>query len=143
MGLPKGKELEFIYEYDFAVSGGAISSINLINKGNNNMEAGLIITDIAMHIEAAITSGGTPTVTLGNAGNTSGYFADFRADATLNAVLTRGDRAGALVWDDTNDHPINYRIGSTADAAPSLTIGTAALTAGKFKVYLKAFKPLS
>jgi hypothetical protein len=143
MGFQKGKELDFVYEYDFAVSGGAVSSINLVNEGMNNLESGLIITDFTVVVETALTSGGSPTITLGNVGDTDGYMIDFYAAASAGAVLNRGDRAGALVWDDTNDHPIHYKIDSTANAAPSITVATAALTAGKFKVYFKAFKPLA
>lgn len=139
MGYPIGQELDFVYEYDFSVSGGAISTIPLVNKRANALAAGLVILDWTINVEAALTGGAT-TITLGNAGNTSGYSADFFAAATLGAVINRGDRAGALVWDDTNDHAIYYKIDTAANAVPSVTIGGAAVTAGKFKVYIKAMR---
>lgn len=139
MGYPIGETLDFVYEYDFAVSGGAIGNIQLVNKRNNALAAGLVILDWTINVEAALT-GGVTTITLGNAGSTSGYAVDFFADATLGAVINRGDRAGALVWDDTNDHPIYYKISSAANAVPTVTIGGAAVTAGRFKVYIKAVR---
>ena len=139
MGYPIGQELDFVYEYDFAVSGGAISTIPLVNKRANALAAGLVILDWTINVEAALTGGAT-TITLGNAGSTSGYSADFFAAATLGAVINRGDRAGALVWDDTNDHAIYYKIDTAPNAVPSVTIGGAAVTAGKFKVYIKAMR---
>lgn len=141
MGFPKGKELEFKYEYDFSVSGGAVGSIALVNKGMNALESGLIIKDFLISVETTLTSGGSATVTFGHAGDTDGYAADFFADAAAGAVINLGDRAGALVWDDTNDHVIYHKLASSANAIPRIEVGTAALTAGKFQVYIKAFKP--
>lgn len=141
MGYQKGTELEFKYEYDFAVSGGAVSSIALVNKGMNALEAGLVITDFMISVETLLAGTATPTITMGNVGDTDGYAVDFFAAATAGAIINRGDRAGALVWDDTNDHPIYYKIDSAANAIPTVTIATQALTAGKFQVYFKCFKP--
>src|SRR5574343_455309 len=141
MGFPKGQELEFHYEYDFSVSGGAVGAISLVNKGMNALEAGLVITDYLISVDTTLTSGGSATVTMGNAGDPDGYRVDFFSAATAGSVLNRGTAAGALVWDDTNDAAIDYKIGSSAYAVPKITVGTAALTAGKFQVYFKAFKP--
>ena len=141
MGFPKVKELEFKYEYDFAVSGGAVGSIALVNKGMNALESGLIIKDFFINVETALTSGGSATVTFGHAGDTDGYLVDFFSDASLGAVINKGDRAGALVWDDTNDHAIYHKLSSAANAIPRIEVGTAALTAGKFQVYIKAVRP--
>ena len=143
MGFQKGKQLDFVYEYDFAVSGGAVSSIDLVNEGMNALESGLVITDIMVAIETTLAGTATPTITLGNVGDTDGYMIDFFGAGTAGAILNRGDRAGALVWDDTNDHPIYYKIDSAANAVPSITIASQALTAGKFKVYFKAIRPLA
>lgn len=141
MGYQRGKEIEFKYEYDFSVSGGAVGNIALVAKGQA-LESGLIVKSFTVFVETALTSGGAATITMGNAGDPDGYMVDFFAAATpANAVLNVGDRAGALVWDDTNDHNIHYRIGSTADAIPTVTVGTAALTAGKFQVYFICLRP--
>lgn len=137
MGYEPFKEHTFVYQYDFAVDGGAISTINLTNMGVNALEAGLVVEDIQVRVQTALTSAGSATVTLGHAGDTDGYFADIFAIASANAALRPGEVAGALVWDDTNDHQISHRISSAANAVPSVTIGTAALTAGKFQVIFK------
>lgn len=141
MGYQKGKELDFHYEYDFSVSGGAVSSISLVNKGINGLEAGLVITDMHVSVDTTLAGTATPVVTLGNAGDTDGYYVDFFAAGAAGAVLNRGKAAGALLWDDTNDAAIDYKIDSAANAIPKLTIATQALTAGKFQVYFKAYKP--
>ena len=141
MGFQKGKGLEFKYEYDFAVSGGAISSIALVCKDVNPLVSGMIITDFSIVVETTLASLGTPTVTFGNAGDADGYAIDFYAAAVSGAVLARGQQAGALVWDDTNDAAIYHKISSSANAIPKIAIGTAAVTAGKFQVYIKAFRP--
>jgi hypothetical protein len=107
----------------------------------NALEAGLVIKDILVYFETTLAGTATPTVTLGNAGTPAGYMVDFFGAGTAAAVINSGDRAGALVWDDTNDHSIYYKIDSSANAIPTITIGTQALTAGKFQVYFKCFKP--
>jgi hypothetical protein len=143
MGFQKGKDIDFVYEYDFAVSGGAQAEIPLVNKGFNNLAAGLVIKDFTVVVETALGSSGTPTITLGHTTDPDGYMVDFYGAAGAGAVLNRGDRAGSLVWDDTNDHPIYFKIDTSGNAVPSVTIGTADVTSGKFKVYFKAFKPLA
>ena len=141
MGYQKGVEHSFKYEYDFSVSGGAVSSIALVNKGINALESGLVIKEFLISVETTLTGAATPTITFGNVGDTDGYAVDFYAAATAGSIINVGDRAGALVWDDTNDHNIFYKIDSSANAIPTITIASQALTAGKFQVYIKAFKP--
>lgn len=140
MGYPIGKELEFHYEYDFAVSGGAVGSIALVNKGMNALESGLVLKDWIISVDTTVTSGGSATVTMGNAGITNGYSVDLFASLAAGALLNVGRQAGSLMWDDTNDVNIFYKISSSANAVPRLQVGTAALTAGKFQIYFKAFK---
>lgn len=140
MGYPKFKELEFVYKYDASVDSPAVATTSMRPVGNA-LEAGLIITDIVGYVEEAFDeASGTATVTVGNAGSTAGYFADLRAEA-LGAAIKAGDRAGALVWDDTNDHAIGYKIDSSANAVPKVTVGTSALTAGKLTLIFKAYRP--
>lgn len=141
MGYPIGKELSFHYEYDFSVSGGAVGSIALVNKGMNALESGLVITDFLISVDTTLASGGSATVTFGHAGDTDGYSVDFFAAGASGAVLAPGNAAGALVWDDTNDVKLYHKLASAANAIPRIQVGTAALTAGKFQVYFKAFKP--
>ncbi len=134
MGYPKFKELKFTYEYDFAIDGGATGDINLrLTSGINAMEAGLVITDLDVLVVTALDDAGdTATVTVGNEDDTDGYMADIMTLAeTVNTVIGVGTVAGALVWDDTNDHRIPYRIPDAGASVPSITVATEALTAGK------------
>lgn len=132
MGYQKFEELEFRYLYDFSVDGGATGAITLTAQGNA-LESGLVVEDIQVYVETAFDDAGdTATVTLGHAGDADGYMADFMTAAeTANTIVRVGEQAGALMWDDTNDHLISYRITSSANAIPLITIGTEALTQGK------------
>jgi hypothetical protein len=141
MGIPKNKEFYTKYEYDFAVSGGAVSSINLVWKQGEPLAAGMVIKDWTIVVETTLAGSATPTITMGDAGDTDGYAVDFYAAASAGAIINVGDRAGANVWDDTNDHNIFYKIASAANAAPSITIASQALTAGKFAVYFTSIMP--
>lgn len=139
MGYPINEEFIIKYDYDFAKDGGAISSIPL-RADVNALGEGVIVKEVMLVVQTALTSGGTPTVTLGNTTDVDGYMADIwaLAEAADNAVINSGAVAGALIWDDANDHAIHYRIdGTAANQNLLLTVGTAALTAGKIEVYLK------
>lgn len=138
MGLLKNEKKLARFEYDFAVSGGDVGSIALVPK-ITALEEGMVITDMYIHVETALDSAGSPTVTLGNT-DADGFFADFYALAgSDNNVVRVGEVDGALVYDDTNDHLLAYRVSSDTDL--DLNIGTAALTAGKLSVYVEYFAP--
>lgn len=137
MGYPKNEEQTLFYEYDFARDGGAVSTISLTSK-INALKEGVIVRGVEVRVKTALDSAGSPTVTLGNTGDADGYLADFYSLAgTAGNVINEGEVAGALIWDDTNDHKIHYRVDSTANNQDLvLDIGTAALTAGKLEIML-------
>jgi len=144
MGYPRNEDFLIKYDYDFAASGGAVSSISL-SSDVNSLGEGVIVKRLRVIMKTAFTSAGTPTVTIGNTTDVDGYMADIYAlgAASADAVINSSAVAGALIWDDTNDHEIFYRIDSTAaNQDLVLTIGTAALTAGKMEIYLEcAYDP--
>jgi len=135
MGFQKFKELEFVYEYDFAIDGGGTGVKNLRPVGNA-MLAGIHIEQVNVFVETAFDdAGNTATVVLGpTGGDDDGYLVDFMTLAeTINTPIRSGELAGALLWDDTNDHEMIYRPSTDTLAKPSITIGTEALTVGKAK----------
>jgi hypothetical protein len=137
MNLTKGEKYLLGFEYDFAIDGGAVDSISLRQFAGQALESGVHVVDAFICIDTVITSDGTPTITVGN-DDVDGYFADFFATQSASKKCIRaGELAGALLWDDTNDHVIAYTIGAAATQAVTLTVGTAALTAGKFRLYLE------
>jgi hypothetical protein len=137
MSIVKGEEFTARFSYDFAVSGGAVSTINLVNKDNITLGANCFITDVYV-AELTALAGATATVTIGTTGDKDGFFADVVSLLGSQHALRAGELAGALIWDDTNDHHIAYR--PAADITPCIEIGTAALTAGKFDVYIKFYQ---
>jgi len=137
MTYPANDKFIMKYTYDFARDGGAVSTISL-TADINALEENIVVEEIQLQVKTGLASAGTPTVTLGNTGDPDGYFADIWALAqTDNAVINSGSVAGALIYDDTNDHRIHYRIDSTANNQDLvMDIGTAALTAGKIEVLM-------
>lgn len=134
MGLPINKEVVLSGTWDFDVDGGAVGTYSLIT-----VPANFSVLDVWYDVETAITSGGTPTITLGDGDDADGYFADFQS--TMGVAGTKGlsaDDKGALAWDDTNDAR-QVKLYSSSDTI-DLTVGTAALTAGKLKVYVKGVR---
>jgi len=134
MSIVKGQKFLARFSYDFAVSGGAVSTINLVNKDNITLGASCIITDVFV-AELTALAGAGATVTIGTAGDKDGFFADVVTLLGSQKALRAGELAGALIFDDTNDHLIAYR--PAADIVPCIEIGTAVLTAGKFDVYVE------
>ena len=137
MGFLKGEKMLMKFEYDFAVDGGAIGAIAMRQVAGLALEAGLKVVGAYVVEETAITSGGSPTLTIGNTTDADGYFADIIALLAAKAGVMVGEAAGDLIWDDTNDHRIMYGPLVANDLDVNIVIGTAALTAGKFALYLE------
>jgi hypothetical protein len=137
MGLLKGEKMLMKFEYDFDVDGGAIAAIPLRQVAGNALLAGYKVTNAYVIVEDAITSDGTPTVVIGNTADADGYFADTLALMVANGGFMAGEVAGDLIWDDTNDHNIMYSIAAANTLDVNVTVGTAALTAGKFSLFLE------
>lgn len=107
--------------YDFATDGGAVSDITL--RGDS-IPSGAIIVDALIHVDTALTSGGAATVAIKTEGA-----------ADINAA----DAIGGAPWSSTGAKRGDFTattapIKTTAARSIVATVGTAALTAGKFSV---------
>jgi hypothetical protein len=121
-GLPSDKILRATY--DFAVHGGAVGSISL----PLTVPSGVIVSDGMLDVITAPTSGGSATVAVQlNA-----------ADDIVAAAAISG-----APWSTTglkNIVPVGTAataVKTTASRTLTAVVGTAALTAGKFDVYLR------
>lgn len=110
--------------YDFAVDGGAVGDITL--RGDT-IPSGAIITDVLINVDTALTSGGAATVALKAEGAADLNAADAISGAPWS---TTGAERGDL---DADTAPVK----TTAARSIVATVGTAALTAGKFSVYVE------
>jgi len=119
------KTLEF--KYDFDVNGGAIGTVALGNLPDN-----FIVTEAYVVIDTTITSAGTPTIVIGEdaTGDADGYFADFFGTPDAGTALKGG---GALISDGVH-------IVDPDEDGVLVTIGTAAVTAGVFRVFVRGFQ---
>lgn len=108
-------------DYDFAVDGGAQGDIPL--RGDK-IPLGAIIVDALIHVETAPTSGGAATVAIKTEGAADINAADAISGAPWSTTgAKRGDFTATTA-------PIK----TTAERTITATVGTAALTAGKFSV---------
>lgn len=132
------------YVYDFAVDGGVKDvAIDLSAKdGFDPVPIGAIIKGVTAEVETAAV-GATATVAWGNGDDADGYSGTTIAVATLVAdlVVNGWDRGAALLWDDTNDHPIYFKVLDAADGAFEVLISTADLTAGKILFMVEYYFP--
>lgn len=122
------------YIYDFSVDGGAQGEIFLSSKtGYDAIPVGAVIKSVTAKVITAFTSGGSATLEWGNDDDPNGYSGATVAVAALtqNAVFNGWDNGAALLWDDTNDHPISFSVVNEDDGEFSVTIATADMTAGK------------
>lgn len=103
--------------YDFAVDGGALGQITL--RGVNSVPAGSVVTH--GYIDTETASGGTGTVSV-----------DLEAAGDIRAAATLAAGRSNVVPVATGATSVK----TTVARSIKITIGTAALTAGKFRVVL-------
>ena len=125
--------------YDFAVHGGAVGDIPL----RVSVPAGAVIVDSFVQILTAPTSSGSATIaiSLESAGDILAATAFDAApfDGTFGLGLARytpGLRFPEDLPIEIDDSDAGAFVAATEERELSLTIGTAALTAGKFNVFL-------
>jgi hypothetical protein len=117
--------------YDFAVLGGAVSTINLVDEQGNLaiLPKGAIVTNVIAHVVTAVLSSGTTGVSLGLLTAT-----DLMASTVKGSLLINTLVAGAPVGSAaTCVGPV------TAAAGSQVTVGiiTTALTAGKIYYHIE------
>lgn len=107
--------------YDFAVDGGAVGDITL--RGDK-IPNGAVIVDALLHVDTVPTSAGAATIAV-----KSEAAADIQAAAAISGApwSTAGAKRASLTATSAPIKP-------TAERSIVATVGTAALTAGKFKV---------
>lgn len=129
------------YVYDFAVDGGAVSTITLSSKSDSDpLPVGAMVSKVTMRVLTAFTSGGAATLDCGSGDDPDGYLTAIPvASLTANAMFNAYNEAGALLWDNTNDAPLDLYIDDATTGAVSITINTAAMTAGK-AVFMVEYK---
>lgn len=121
------KQLEVVeVEYDFAKDGGATGALDII-KVNEAM----VLVDAYLKVDTEFTSGGSATLIWGVKGGDTDACLDVTSGAVAN--LTEG----AVIPGETACKQIKL----AADAVLEMTIGTAAMTAGKcrFVMLLQRF----
>lgn len=131
------------YIYDTALDSVSTGEVFLSSKANMPpLPIGAIVRGCVAKVVTAVT-GTSSTLAWGNDDDPDGYSGSAIAEASLtaNAVFNGWDNGAALLWDDTNDHPIYQYVANTDDGEVSVTIGTAALTAGKVALFLEFMFP--
>lgn len=120
-GASMGQPKVAVGLYDFAVEGGAVSTITL--RGDT-IPSGAIIVDALLHVDTAVTSGGVATVSVG-----SEAAADLQTAAAVSGAPWSTTGAKRATFTATTA-PVK----TTAARSVSIAVATAALTAGKFRV---------
>jgi hypothetical protein len=114
-----GPQLEVVeVEYDFAVDGGATGALDILTVSQD-----MVLVDAYTKVDTACTSGGSATLIWGVKGGDT----DACLDATSGAVASL--TAGAVIPGETACKQIKL----AEDDVLEMTIGTAALTAGKVR----------
>ena len=118
--------------YDFAVSGGAVSTITL--PGYHSIPINGLITNVRVDVQTIVTSAGAAEIALTAGGVTlkaAETIANCEYDATGLVDVIRAGNAGAT---GTAKY-IPIKATSTAGIAIAITV--AALTAGKLNVWVE------
>jgi hypothetical protein len=112
-----------VADYDFAVDGGAVGTITL--RGDNTIPSGSYILGGLVDVTTAVTSGGAGTV-----GVNSNAAGDIVAPAAVSGAPWSTTGLKSVIPAFTGATAIK----TTAQRSLAITIGTAALTAGRFRV---------
>lgn len=120
-GVPGGRVKAAVGLYDFGVDGGAVGDIPL--RGDR-IPSGAVIVDSLIHVDTVLTSGGAATVAIKTQGAADVNAADAISGAPWSST---GAKRGDLT---ATSAPVK----TTAARTITATVGTAALTAGKFSV---------
>lgn len=126
--------------YDFAKQGGAVGAVNLLDVDGKSavLPHGAIVQDCVIHTVTAPVSAGSATLAFN-----TGYQADDLKAATGKASFTNDGLLACIPVGSVAtsikipDFTSVYSAGYTAAYYPQVTIGTAALTAGKVDVLIK------
>jgi len=122
-GLEPSKRVAY-FEYDFALDGGAIGTVAL--RGDR-LPIDAVVTSGMVHANAAFTSTGAPTVTLGVETAVDVLASTLKGALTLNALLDTVPVGTAATSIRT----------TAVGKGVTMTIGVAAITAGKLTVALE------
>jgi hypothetical protein len=114
--------------YDFSTQGGAVSTINL--KGSDGLDAklpsGAVISEVLIDVVTAATSGGAATVAL-----------TAQVAEDLLAALAVASVTGLIAGIPVGTAATSIKL--TAERTITTTIAVAALTAGKFHVFIEYY----
>lgn len=116
------------FSYDFAVQGGVVGDIVL---AGTPLPKNAIVWDGVVDVITALTGGAGATAAVSTA-------------QAANDLITAADITGAP-WSTTGSKalvPVGVAANSikmTADRAPKLVVGTDALTAGKFNLFIEYY----
>lgn len=106
------------YVYDFAVSGGAVSTISL---SGNKLPLGAVVMSVQAVVETAFTSGGSATLSIGDSASATKYSAAVAVASLVDKFLIT--TAG-----------VPNQIGAANETQVVVDIAVAAMTAGKLRV---------
>ena len=124
-GLENAKKVAY-FEYDFSKDGGAVGDITLRGSA---LPIGAIVNMGLIHVQTAVTSGGSATLALKLINAEDVVAATAKASLTLNALLD-------TVPDGTAATSVRIVTAGTKLVA---TVAVAALTAGKLIVPLEYY----
>jgi hypothetical protein len=120
--------------YKYSRDGGAIGDYYLLDKDGARvyLPSGTIITDVLIHAATAGASGGSATIDLDSEAANDLLAAEAIASFSSNALVAGVPLAatGASTF-----------VRLTAERALKMSINTAALTAGEFRVYVTCIVP--
>lgn len=128
-GLGVGSKRVAFGQYEFALDGGVVGDIVL--RGQPDIPSGAVITDAGIRVITPVTGGGSATL----AAKVEGA-ADIQSAAAVTGApwSTAGAKKATFTAAST---PVL----TTAARRITVTVGTAALTAGKFTVWVEFIVP--
>lgn len=132
------------YVWDQSVDGGGTGSFDLSGKaGFNTIPDGAVILDVNFLVDTEVdSSGDSVTIDIGNGNDADGYFSSVsESNLGANSVHRAGEVAGALIWDNTNDHYLGVHVSDDSSRKVELTVNSESATQGRIRVFVTYYYP--
>lgn len=135
-GKPQGKSLFESFEYDFSTS----TATSATPHSFDSFPVGAVIRNMWL-VASTPVSPSAMSIDVGNDDDPDGYLGAITgSQSTSGSVASAASQGSALLWDDTNDHLIPYRINNSDQAVFEIEFDDDP-TQGKFEVMVEYYIP--
>lgn len=139
-GIQKGKVVHDRISFDFSTTHSSATSATAVSLAS--YPAGMVIKDAWLVVSEPV-SPSAMAIEVGFTSDTDGIFGSLTgSNTTSGTVIHAAGQSSALLWDNTNDHYIPYRVIEAASDGDLQINFDDDPTQGKFEIYMELVRPV-